>query len=84
VPKYVEHYPDHLRKIVLSVRPGITDRASIEFRSESDILGAAVDPEACYIDRILPIKLGYYVEYVQSRSFLGDIRIILKTLSVVF
>ena len=80
VPRYVEIYPDDIRDIVLSVRPGITDRASIEFRSENEILGKAEDPNQAYINEVLPIKLGYYVDYVNERSFMGDIRIIIDTL----
>lgn len=81
VPRYVAHYPAEVRDLVLSVRPGITDRASIEFKDENEILGHAVDPHEAYLKEVLPIKLRYYVEYVNSRSLIGDIRLILKTLS---
>jgi lipopolysaccharide/colanic/teichoic acid biosynthesis glycosyltransferase len=80
VPRYVACYPDSVRDLVLSVRPGITDEASIEFKDESLILGRAADPNKAYIEEILPIKLAYYQQYVNSRSFLGDIVLILKTL----
>lgn len=80
VPEYVSHYPEAERAIVLSVRPGITDRASIEFSDEGALLAQAADPHRYYIDEILPVKLRYYVEYVRTQSLLGDIGIILRTL----
>lgn len=80
VPRYVAWYPEDLRAIVLAVRPGITDKASIEFKDENEILGKAPDPNKAYIEEVLPIKLGYYVEYVQSRSLWGDITLIYRTI----
>jgi lipopolysaccharide/colanic/teichoic acid biosynthesis glycosyltransferase len=82
VPKYVAHYPPELRDLVLSVRPGITDNASILYRSESDILARAVDPEKAYIEEVLPEKLQLYVGYVRHRTFWGDLKIIFRTLLV--
>ena len=79
VPRYVNCYPENLRNLVLSVRPGITDKASIEFKDENEILGKATDPNNAYIEEVLPIKLKYYVEYVKNRTFFGDIYIILRT-----
>ena len=84
VPCYVEFYPSEFRELVLSVRPGITDRASIEFRDENEILSNAEDPHLAYVNEILPIKLKYYVEYVKLRTFFGDIGLILKTLRILF
>lgn len=83
VPRYVEYYPVDVRDLVLSVRPGITDRASIEFRNENDILGRAADPHEAYVSEILPVKLGYYCEYVRTRTFGGDLKIILQTMYAV-
>lgn len=80
VPQYVACYPAAVRDLVLSVRPGITDKASIEFKDESLVLGCAADPNRAYVEKVLPIKLAYYQEYVNSRSFFGDIVLILKTL----
>lgn len=79
VPRYVSCYPENLRNVVLAVRPGITDRASIEFKDENEILGKAADPNKAYIEEVLPIKLKYYVEYVENRTFFGDIIIIFRT-----
>ncbi|MCP1292070.1 sugar transferase [Chromobacterium sp. S0633] len=80
VPKYVAHYPDEVRDIVLSVRPGITDWASIKMIDENEILGRAEDPERAYIEQVLPEKLAYYVRYAESHSLAEDIRIIVATL----
>lgn len=80
VPRYVACYPTEAREIVLSVKPGITDRASIEYKDENEILGKATDPHKAYVDEVLPIKIRYYIDYVQNRSFWGDIRIIFATL----
>ena len=79
VPRYVACYPADVRDVVLSVRPGITDRASIEFKDENEILGRAADPHLAYVNEVLPIKLRYYVAYVAQRSFWSDVGIILMT-----
>jgi lipopolysaccharide/colanic/teichoic acid biosynthesis glycosyltransferase len=80
VPRYVELYPEPLRSLVLSVPPGITDFASIEFKDENALLGQAADPENVYINDVLPVKLKYYVRYVTERSIWVDFKIILITL----
>jgi len=82
VRQWVEAYPDRWFK-VLTVRPGITDPASIVYRDEEEILARSSDPERTYRDEILPHKLSLYEEYVRSRCFWGDIGIIFKTLKVV-
>ena len=84
VPRYVDCYPADIRELVLSVRPGITDRASIEFKDENEILGRAADPHTAYMSEVLPIKLKFYVEYVNTHSFFGDIYLIFKTLVALF
>lgn len=83
VPRYVACYPNELKDIVLSVRPGITDRASIEFKDENEILGRAIDPHQAYVTEVLPIKLGFYADYVRKNSLLEDIRIILLTIKAI-
>jgi lipopolysaccharide/colanic/teichoic acid biosynthesis glycosyltransferase len=80
VPRYVACYPDRVRQVVLSVPPGITDWASIEFRDENAMLGRAHDPERTYVEQILPVKLDYYVRYVRERSFAVDMKILFLTL----
>lgn len=83
VPRYIAEYTEEERQEVLSVRPGITDNASIEFRSENEILGQAQDPEWAYIHEVLPIKIRYYREYVQNYSLWGDFVIILRTFKAI-
>lgn len=84
VPKYIACYPDSVRAEVLSVRPGITDWASIQFKDENTILGRALDPEKAYIEEVLPVKQRFYLDYVRGQSFLGDLHIIFATLLAVF
>lgn len=81
VPHYVAYYPEDVRALVQSVRPGITDLASIEFKDENEILGKSVNPDQTYITEILPIKLFYYVNYVKNRSFIVDVYIIYRTIN---
>lgn len=80
VPKYVSYYSEDDRNIIFSVRPGITDWASINFRDENDILAKAVDPHDAYVEEIIPIKIKYYRDYVKRNSFFGDIHIIIETI----
>lgn len=80
VPKYVAHYPDALRELVLSVKPGITDEASLRFKDESDILGRSPTPERTYLEEILPVKLEHYARYAHEHSLIGDCRIVFRTL----
>ena len=80
VPRYVALYPDDLRRQVLSVRPGITDPASIAYRDESAVLARALDPERTYIEEIMPAKLALAARYAQEHSFAGDLRLIAQTL----
>lgn len=82
VKQWTEVYQEKW-KIVHSVKPGITDNASIEFRNEEQILAQASDPIKAYRDEILPRKLELYIDYVNHQSFVGDIIIILKTLKAV-
>ena len=84
VPEYVEHYPPDVKQVVLSVHPGITDNASIEYRDENDILAKSDNPEQEYIDKVMPVKLEYYMRYVEERSMAGDIAILLRTFGAVF
>ena len=79
VPRYVAQYPAHVRSVVLSVRPGITDLASIAFRNESDVLARSPDPERTYLEQILPVKLRWAQQYVRTRNLWLDLRIIVWT-----
>ena len=79
VPEYVALYPKNLAGEIFSVRPGITDLASIEYKDENSLLGESNDPDQTYRNVIIPRKVEYYLEYVRGRSFFGDIKIIFKT-----
>jgi lipopolysaccharide/colanic/teichoic acid biosynthesis glycosyltransferase len=83
VPRYVAHYPQALRDKVLSVRPGITDIASIEYRDESRVLAQATDPEQAYIHEVLPHKLALSASYVDQASVWLDVRLILRTIRAI-
>jgi lipopolysaccharide/colanic/teichoic acid biosynthesis glycosyltransferase len=78
--RYVGLYPESLRDVVLSVRPGITDEASILYRNESELLARAPDPEAHYVTELLPRKLEIHAHYAHHHSFSGDLRILARTL----
>lgn len=84
VPHYMEQYPDLVRNKVLSMRPGITDKASIEFRNENEMLNGSKNPDETYIEIILPIKQRYYLEYIDNNTMLGDLLIIWQTFLLVF
>lgn len=79
VPRYVALYPEDVREQVLSVPPGITDYASIEYRDENAILGKAADPDRAYIEEVMPVKLAYYRRYVAERTVWVDFMLILRT-----
>jgi lipopolysaccharide/colanic/teichoic acid biosynthesis glycosyltransferase len=75
VPEFVE--PDSpVWDAVLKVRPGITDLATLFYRSEERLLGAARDPVAFYRETVLPAKLRLNLKYMASRSFAQDLRLI--------
>lgn len=83
VPAYIAYYPDDLRDVILSIRPGITDRASIEFKDENNLLSASNDPEKTYVEKILPIKIQYYKDYVEKQTLIEDVDIILSTITTI-
>ena len=84
VPEYVAKYPEEKRKAIFQLRPGITDLASIKFKDENTILAKAKDPEQAYINEILPIKIGYYMDYRSRSSLTLDLQIIFMTISEIF
>lgn len=83
VPKYVALYNDQQRA-VLSVRPGITDMASLQYFEESDLIAQSDQPEKTYIEVIMPEKLRINLHYIQRASFLTDLEIIGKTVLRIF
>ena len=80
VPRYVQQYPAPVRDKVLSVRPGITDLASIEYRRESELLACSADPERTYVQEVLPRKLHYAQQYVEHATLWTDVRLLARTL----
>ncbi len=79
VRKYVDLYTKE-QKRVLSVRPGITDPASIKYRNENDILAQHSEPEKYYIEVVMQDKLRLNLQYIDSRTFFGDIKLIFQTI----
>lgn len=82
VKKYINLYPEDWN-FILSVRPGITDPASVVYRNEEDILASAEDPEKKYISEILPRKLELYKKYVDNISVISDTAVLFKTAAAV-
>ncbi len=79
VRKYVNLYTEDQRR-VLSVRPGITDYASIEYVDENTILGKAKNPDKVYVEQIMPDKIQYNMKYINNRSVKEYFKIIFLTL----
>ena len=82
VPRYVAMYPPALREKILSVRPGITDPASLAYRHESEVLARAADPEATYVNVVMPAKLRLAADYVEQASLWTDLRLMGRTLRI--
>lgn len=82
VEKFVKLYNTNQQR-VLSVKPGITDYASIEFRNENQLLEGKPDPIEFYVTEIMPEKLRLNLKYIDSQSVFTDIQIILKTLFLI-
>jgi lipopolysaccharide/colanic/teichoic acid biosynthesis glycosyltransferase len=82
IPAYVELFTERYRR-VLTVRPGITDLASIAFRREEEVLSRSEDPLKEYAERVLPAKLGLAEEYVSNHTVLGDIAILFRTVAAI-
>lgn len=82
VPRYVEHYPEALRRQVLSVRPGLTDPAALAHRREGEWLAQADDPERFYVEQVLPNKLRMQAEYAAHASFTSDLAVLARTVGV--
>ncbi|MBT6746095.1 MAG: sugar transferase [Flavobacteriales bacterium] len=79
VRKYVELYTKEQLN-VLSVKPGLTDYASLEYINESEILGNSEDPNQTYINEIMPLKLKLNLKYISKISFITDLSLIFKTI----
>lgn len=79
VRKYVDLYNEEQLK-VLSVRPGITDYASIEYSNENEILANAIDPEKTYIEEVMPAKLVLNMKYIAEIGITTDLKLIFATI----
>jgi lipopolysaccharide/colanic/teichoic acid biosynthesis glycosyltransferase len=80
IPEYVERFRQDYVEI-LTVRPGITDPASLAFRREDTLLAQSDNPELKYLSDILPQKLSMAKEYVRARTFFGDLVLIFRTIA---
>lgn len=80
VPRYADRWPEGLRDTILSVRPGLTDPATLQFLHEEGLLARTDDPERLYLEKILPAKAAAYADYAQTRTLPGDLRILIATL----
>jgi lipopolysaccharide/colanic/teichoic acid biosynthesis glycosyltransferase len=83
VPKYVAYYNKEQQQ-VLSVKPGLTDYASIEYLKENELLAKSNDPEKIYIEEIMPAKLALNLKYIREQSLLVDLKIIVNTILKIF
>ena len=84
VPFYINMMTEKERNTILSIKPGITDLASLQNFHEGEVLKGSLDPEKTYMEKIRPTKIKLQMEYVKNRSFLLDLKIIVKTIIKVF
>jgi lipopolysaccharide/colanic/teichoic acid biosynthesis glycosyltransferase len=78
VKEYTDLYTIEQRKI-LSVKPGITDYASLEYFKENEILGSSDDPEKTYIEQVMPAKIALNLKYIQNPGIVQDMTIMWRT-----
>jgi lipopolysaccharide/colanic/teichoic acid biosynthesis glycosyltransferase len=83
VPKYVALYTEDQKK-VLSVRPGLTDLASLKYFDEQKLLGESDDPEKTYRNEIMPKKLELNLQYLAQQSLFLDFKLIFSTIFRIF
>ncbi|MBP7808094.1 MAG: sugar transferase [Bacteroidia bacterium] len=83
VRKYVDMYNDEQKK-VLSVQPGITDYASLDYINENDLLAKSQNPEETYIKEVMPAKLQLNLKYIQEAGLATDLKLIFKTIGKIF
>ena len=83
VPRFVDCFDAGLRRVVLSVRPGMTGPTALCFRHEEFLLAGQPDRERFYITQLLPIKVQMDAQYVRTRSLRNDMRILADTLHLV-
>ena len=83
VPKYVSKYTTEQKRL-LTVRPGITDFASLYYFEEADLLAASDDPERTYIEEVMPKKLSFSLQYLDQKSVYNDLKIMVFTVLRLF
>jgi lipopolysaccharide/colanic/teichoic acid biosynthesis glycosyltransferase len=79
VEKYVAVFKDQYQQI-LTIKPGITDYATLQFRNEEEILNEYEDTHEGYMKGVLPAKIELYLKYLNEMNFVTDLKIIFKTL----
>ncbi len=84
VKSYVDRLPEKERSLIFSIKPGITDWASLWDSQEEEVLRGSVDPDKAYDKKIWPTKIKLQLKYVRNRSFLTDLKIILQTIKKIF
>lgn len=82
IKKFADLYTDE-EKVILTVRPGITDWASIQNADEGALLKGSLDPDRDYLKKIRPEKIRLQLKYVRERSFWMDLKIIFLTLKTI-
>lgn len=80
VRQYTEQYSLANQMIVLSVKPGITDLASIEYSKENELLSSVANPEKYYVDVVMPAKILLNLNFIENPTLNNYLRIILKTI----
>jgi len=81
---YIDMMTDEERSVILSTKPGMTDLASLWNFHENEVLKGSADPEKTYMEKIRPTKIKFQLEYVKTRSFMLDLKIIIKTIMKLF
>jgi len=84
VKMYVDMMNEEEKNIILSVKPGMTDLASLWNFHEGEVLKGSPDPEKTYMEKIRPTKIKLQMEYVKNRSFLLDLKVVIKTIIKIF
>lgn len=83
VPRYMALYSEEQRRVILSVKPGMTDFAAIELRDEEGILANYADLDKAYIEVLMPMKAQLYSRYVERQSLILDLTLIVRTILVI-
>ena len=83
-PAHAAALPGEVLEILLSVRPGITDPAALHFLAEDAVLAGLDDPEAVFLARFLPARARMQVEALAQRNFSGDLRILARTIALLW